>query len=221
MPEVDFVTLVHKSTKRDYVQRVTEVDKAIVAEKAIQFGHDYWDGDRLSGYGGYRYDGRWRKVADAMAAHYGLKSGDRILDVGAGKGFLLHDLTQAVPGIDVRGLDISSYAIENAKPEVRERLEVGNASTLPYPDKSFDFVVSVNTLHNLYIQDLFAAIREIERVSKNGRSHITVEAYRNEREKVNLMYWQLTCRAFHTPQEWEWVFKTCCYRGDWGFIYFE
>ena len=221
MPEVDFVTLVHKSTKRDYVQRVTEVDKAIVAEKAIQFGHDYWDGDRLSGYGGYRYDGRWRKVADAMAAHYGLKSGDRILDVGAGKGFLLHDLTQAVPGIDVRGLDISSYAIENAKPEVRERLEVGNASKLPYPDKSFDFVVSVNTLHNLYIQDLFAAIREIERVSKNGRSHITVEAYRNEREKVNLMYWQLTCRAFHTPQEWEWVFKTCCYRGDWGFIYFE
>ena len=221
MPEVDFVTLVHKSTKRDYVQRVTEVDKAVVAEKAIKFGHDYWDGDRLSGYGGYRYDGRWRKVADAMAAHYGLKSGDRILDVGAGKGFLLHDFTQAVPGIDVRGLDISSYAIENAKPEVRERLEVGNASTLPYPDKSFDFVVSVNTLHNLYIQDLFAAIREIERVSKNGRSHITVEAYRNEREKVNLMYWQLTCRAFHTPQEWEWVFKTCCYRGDWGFIYFE
>ena len=221
MPEVDFVTLVHKSTKRDYVQRVTEVDKTIVAEKAIQFGHDYWDGDRLSGYGGYRYDGRWRKVADAMAAHYGLKSGDRILDVGAGKGFLLHDFTQAVPGIDVRGLDISSYAIENAKPEVRDRLEVGNASKLPYPDKSFDFVVSVNTLHNLYIQDLFAAIREIERVSKNGRSHITVEAYRNEREKVNLMYWQLTCRAFHTPQEWEWIFKTCGYSGDWGFIYFE
>ena len=144
-----------------------------------------------------------------------------MLDVGAGKGFLLHDFMQAVPGIDVRGLDISSYAVENAKPEVRERLEVGNASTLPYPDKSFDFVVSVNTLHNLYIQDLFAAIREIERVSKNGRSHITVEAYRNEREKVNLMYWQLTCRAFHTPQEWEWIFKTCGYRGDWGFIYFE
>jgi ubiquinone/menaquinone biosynthesis C-methylase UbiE len=221
MAEVDFVTLVHKSTKRDYVQRVTEVDKAVVAEKAIEFGFDYWDGDRLSGYGGYRYDGRWRKVADAMVAHYRLKPGDRILDVGAGKGFLLHDFAEAVPGMDVEGIDISAYAIEHAKPEVKHHLQVGNARKLPYPDKSFDFVVSVNTLHNLYIDDLFTAIAEIERVSKNGNSHITVEAYRNEREKVNLMYWQLTCRAFHTPQEWEWVFRTCGYRGDWGFIYFE
>jgi len=117
MAEVDFVTLVHKSTKRDYVQRVTEVDKAVVAEKAIRFGFDYWDGDRLSGYGGYRYDGRWRKVADAMVAHYHLKPGDRILDVGAGKGFLLHDFTEAVPGIEVEGIDISAMRSRMPSPK--------------------------------------------------------------------------------------------------------
>jgi protein-L-isoaspartate(D-aspartate) O-methyltransferase len=221
MAEVDFINLVHKSTKRDYLARVNEVDKAAVAEKAIQYGFDYWDGDRLTGYGGYKYDGRWRKVAHAMAAHYGIKPGDRILDVGAGKGFLLYDFTQAVPGVEVTGIDISEYAVANAKPEVRDRLRVGNASKLPFADGSFDFVVSVNTLHNLFLPDLFSAVREIGRVCRSGRSHITVEAYRNEREKVNLLYWQLTCRAFHTPQEWEWLFAECGYRGDWGFIYFE
>jgi protein-L-isoaspartate(D-aspartate) O-methyltransferase len=221
MAEIDFVGLVHKSTHRDYVQRVVETDKAAAAEKAIQFGKEYWDGDRLTGYGGYRYDGRWRRVADAMAARYGLKSGDAILDVGAGKGFLLHDFTESVPGVDVCGIDVSTYAVENAKSEVRNKLQVGHAARLPFPDRSFDFVVSVNTLHNLYIDELFAAIREIDRVSKHGKAHITVEAYRNEREKVNLMYWQLTCRAFHTPREWEWIFRTCGYRGDWGFIFFE
>src|SRR5919202_6556969 len=203
MAHVQFVTRVHTATRRDYLARVTERDKAEVAELATQWGYDYWDGSRQTGYGGYRYDGRWRPVADAMAAHYGLRPGDRILDVGCGKGFLLYDLAQSVPGVEVAGLDISRYAIDHAKEEVKPRLRQGSAAALPYPDKFFHLLVSLNTLHNLYLPDLFSAFREIERV---GRRHkfIVVEAYRNEREKKNLMYWQLTCRAFHTPAEWEW-----------------
>ncbi len=221
MSEVDFISLVHKSTKRDYVARVTEVDKAEVAELACQFGYDYWDGDRTTGYGGYKYDGRWRKVADAMAQHYGIKPGDRILDVGCGKGFLLFDFTESVPGIEVTGIDISEYAIENAMEQLDGRLQIADARELPFEDNSFDYVFSINTLHNLYINDLFSAVKEIDRVGKGKRQHITVEAYRNEREKMNLMYWQLTCRAFHTPAEWEWIYQQCGYQGDWGYIYFE
>ena len=111
MAYVDFLSAVHKSTKRDYVARVTEFPKAEAARLAKQWDVDYWDGDRKTGYGGYRYDGRWRKVADAMVQHYGIKPGDRILDVGCGKGFLLYDFTQAVPGVEVAGIDISAYAI--------------------------------------------------------------------------------------------------------------
>lgn len=220
MAQVQFVTRVHTATRRDYLARVTERDKAEVSELAIQWGYDYWDGSRQTGYGGYRYDGRWRPVADAMAAHYGLEPGDRILDVGCGKGFLLHDFTQSVPGVEVAGLDISQYAIDHAKDEVKPHLRQGSAAALPYPDDSFDLVVSLNTLHNLYLPDLFAAFREIERV---GRRHkfIVVEAYRNEREKMNLMYWQLTCRAFHTPAEWEWIFAQTGYTGDHEYIFFE
>ncbi len=220
MAYVDFVTRIHKATKRDYLKRVTDHDKAECAEIACQFGKDYWDGERHLGYGGYRYDGRWRAVADAMARHYQLKPGDRILDVGCGKAFLLYDFTQAIPGVEVAGVDISTYGIENAKEEVRPYLQTAGAAKLPFPDGSFDLVYSINALHNLYNYDLWPALKEIQRVGKKHR-HIVVESYRNEREKMNLLYWQLTCRAFHTPEEWQWLFERAGCECDHSFIYFE
>jgi ubiquinone/menaquinone biosynthesis C-methylase UbiE len=220
MAYLDFLSSVHKSTKRDYRQRVLDHDKAECAELACQFGRDYWDGERHLGYGGYRYDGRWRPVAEEIARHYDLKPGSTILDVGCGKAFLLYEFTQVVPGAKVVGLDLSSYAIENAKEEVRPYLQIGNAASLPFPDKSFDLVFSLNVLHNLYHYDLWAALQEMERVGRGGK-YLVVETYRNEREKVNLLYWQLTCRAFHTPQEWEWLYKQAGYTGDHGYITFE
>ena len=220
MPYVDFVSAIHRKTARDYLARVNEFPKAEAAALARQWGKDYWDGDRRTGYGGMRYDGRWRVVADAMAKHYGLKAGDKVLDVGCGKGFLLYDLTQAVPGLEVCGLDISAYAIEHAKEEVRPFLQMGHANALPFPDARFDLVLSINTLHNLYCYDLDKALREIQRVGRRHR-YLCVESYRNEEEKVNLLYWQLTCEGFFTPEEWAWWFQRCGYTGDWSFIYFE
>lgn len=220
MAYVDFVTRVHTATTRNYLERVVEHDKAACAEVAAQWGKDYWDGDRRYGYGGYRYDGRWRRVAEEMVRHYGLRRGASILDVGCGKGFLLYEFTQVLRGAQVAGLDISEYAIANAKEEVKAFLHVGTAAQLPFADRSFDLVVSVNTLHNLYICDLWSALKEIERVGRGAR-YVVVEAYRNEREKVNLMYWQLTCRAFHTPAEWEWIYAQTSYTGDYSFVVFE
>lgn len=220
MPLVDFVSLIHKSTKRDYLARVTEFPKAEAAQLAKQWGVDYWDGDRKTGYGGMKYDGRWLKVAQAMADHYKIKPGDKILDVGCGKGFLLYDFTQVVPGVEVHGIDISDYAIEHAKPEIKDSLVKGSASKLPFADHEFDLVISITTLHNLYCQDLYAALKEVERVGKKNK-YICVESYRNEVEKVNLLYWQLTCEGFYTPEEWDWWFKLTGYTGDYSYIYFE
>lgn len=216
----EFVGLIHKSTPRDYVARVTQRDKAEVADLALKWDYDYWDGSRETGYGGYKYDGRWRKVADAMVQTYGLRPGMRVLDVGSGKGFLLHDFTEACPGIEVAGIDISAYGVEHTMESVKPFCQVANATKLPFPDDHFDLVVSINTLHNLYNYELWAAFKEIERVSRGGK-YICVEGYRNEREKVNLMYWQMTCRAFHTPEEWDFVFKQTGYTGDHEFIFFE
>jgi SAM-dependent methyltransferase len=219
---LDFMSVVHKATKRDYLARVNdpEYPKAKAAALAKQWAHDYWDGDRRINYGGYRYmEGRWEKVARAMVEHYGLKPGDKVLDVGCGKAFLVYDFTKVVPGIDIQGIDVSEYAIANAKEEVKDRIRVGSATRLPWPDKHFDLVYSLNTLHNLHCYDLEPALREMERVGK--RKYLCVESYRTEEEKANLLYWQVTCEAFNTPEEWAWWFKLTGYTGDHSFIYFE
>lgn len=216
----EFVSLVHKSTKRDYVARVTQRDKAEVAEMAIKFDYDYWDGSRETGYGGYKYDGRWLPIAQDIAKRYELKPTDRVLDVGCGKAFLLYEFTRAVPSVEIAGLDISTYGIANSKEEARPFLREGNCTKLPYPDQSFDFVYSINTFHNLKIDELKAAIQEVERVGRD-KKWICVESYRTEREKANLLYWQLTCMSFHTPEEWVWLYRQWGYTGDYGFIFFE
>lgn len=220
MGDIDFLTKIHKRTKRDYLARVNEFPKAKAAEIAKRFDKDYWDGDRKFGYGGYRYDGRWFSVAQAIAEHYGIKKGDKILDVGCGKGFLLYEFTRAVAGVEVAGIDISAYAIHNSHEAVRPFLQVADAAALPFKDKSFDLVVSVTTLHNLKCYALDKALREIERVGR-GHKYIVVESFRSEEEKTNLLYWQLTCESFYWPDEWQWWFDRCGYTGDHSFIYFE
>jgi SAM-dependent methyltransferase len=221
MTEINLVQSMHASTKRDYVQRVVEHDKAESAAIARQWGHDYWDGERRYGYGGYRYDGRWRALAQTMVERYGIKPGMSVLDVGCGKGYLLYEFTQLVPDLKVAGLDISQYGIENGKEEVRPFLQVGNATALPYPDHGFDLVVSLGVLHNLPLEEVWRAVSEIERVGRGASKYLMVESFRNEREKANLLYWQLTCLSFHGPETWAWIYDRCGYTGDHGFIFFE
>ncbi|MDC1071630.1 class I SAM-dependent methyltransferase [Arenicellales bacterium nBUS_48] len=223
MAYVDVMSVLHKSTERDYLARVNESEfpKARAAELAKKWAFDYWDGDRRINYGGYQYlPGRWEKVARELVSHYELPENPRILDVGCGKGFLLFDFLKVRPDAEVYGIDISEYAIENAKKEIQGRLKVGNAVDLPWPDDYFDLVISINTFHNLFNFQLDRALKEFERVGKDNK-YLCVESYRTEQEKANLLYWQVTCEAFCTPEEWEWWFNYAGYSGDHSFIYFE
>ena len=222
MKEIDFVSSLHKKTERDYLGRVNDKQfpKAKAAELAKKWDFDYWDGDRRINYGGYKYiNNRWKNVIESLVRHYQLPLDAKILDVGCGKGFLLYDLLKFLPNSDLYGIDISEYAIRNAKKEIKEKIVLGNATNLPWPDRFFDLVISINTLHNLYTFELEQAILEIQRVGLN--KYICVESYRNEVEKANLLYWQVTCESFYTPDEWKWWFKKYNYNGDYSFIYFE
>ncbi len=222
MHEIDFMSSLHKRTKRDYLSRVNdkEYPKHIAANLAKKWDFDYWDGDRRINYGGYKYiENRWDELIKNLIYHYKLPINAKILDVGCGKGFFLYDFKKIRPKAEIYGIDISKYAIKNSKDEVKNSLINGNATSLPWEDNFFDLVISINTLHNLYTFELEKALFEMERVGKN--KYLCVESYRNEEEKANLLYWQVTCEAFNTPEEWKWWFKRTKYNGDYSFIYFE
>jgi len=216
---MDIVTALHTKTERNYLARMQD-SKVDCMRVARHYGAEFWDGDRKYGYGGFHYDGRWKSVALKLIETYDLRADAAILDVGCGKGFLLYELQQLLPDARVSGLDISGYAIANAKEEVREHL-VEHRAQDPYPfaDNEFDLVISLTTLHNLHLPDLKAALNEMERVAK--KRYLVVEAYRNEEELFNLQCWALTCAAFFTPDEWIWLFGEFGYSGDYEFIYFE
>ncbi len=223
MEEIDFMSTLHKSTKRDYLARVNdkEYPKSLAAKLAKKWDFEYWDGDRRINYGGYKYiQGRWDLVIKKMIKHYELKKQSKILDIGCGKGFMLYDFSRLMPEAEIYGIDISQYAIENSKEEVKKNLVLGNATNLPWPNNFFDLVISITTLHNLKAYDLEKALKEMERVGKKNK-YLCVESYRNETEKANLLYWQVTCEAFNTPKEWEWWFRNTQYSGDYSFIFFE
>ena len=86
-------------------------------------------------------------------------------------------------------------------------------------------VISISCIRSprctiLHCYDLDKALREMQRVGKEHR-YLCVESYRTEEEKANLLYWQVTCEAFNTPEEWDWWFKQTGYTGDHSFIFFE
>jgi SAM-dependent methyltransferase len=216
---LNIITPLHTATKRDFLGRMND-DKVACMEKARAYGFDYWDGDRRFGYGGYKYlPGRWTPVAEALAKTYKLSAGSKVLDVGCGKAFLLYELTRVVPGLIVCGGDLSEHALTTAKEEVRPCLRRLHAEEpLPFEDGEFDLVLSLNTLHNLRLPQLAAALPELQRVARDG--YIVVESYRNPQELFNLQCWALTAEAFFDVGTWTWVFERFGYRGDYEFIFF-
>ena len=203
----------YPKSKRDIKSRgnsKTQIDRKIARE----FGKEFFDGNRSQGYGGFNYDPKyWKEVIPDFQKHFNLSSKDSILDVGCAKGFMIFDFERLIPGISVRGVDISNYAIENAKSEVREKCSVANAMKLPFADNSFDIVISITTLHNLEIEDLKVSLNEIQRVSRRG-SFITLDAYRNEEERIAMESWNLTARTMLHVDEWKKLFKEVGYEGD-------
>jgi len=203
----------YPKTKRDLKKRgeeKSEEDRRI----ARKFGKDFFDGDRKHGYGGFRYLPKfWQPVIPTFQQHFGLTADSSVLDVGCGKGFMMYDMVKLIPGIQVKGIDISEYAIQNTIDSIKIFVQIANAKELPFEDNSFDVVISINTVHNLNREECGKALQEIERVSK-GRSFITVDAYHDDDEKEAMLSWNLTGKTIMHVDEWKNFFSEVGYTGD-------
>lgn len=212
MAEVNLLARLPR-TKRN-IQKRSEAQTPENIAVARQYGREYFDGPREVGYGGYRYDGRWVPIAEDIVRHFGLEPGDRVLDVGCAKGFLVKDLMKACPGLEAFGVDVSRYALMNCEKEVVGRLHLGSADDLPFPDNSFSAVISINTIHNLARPDAIRAVHEVERLAP-GRGFIQVDSYRTVAERELFMSWVLTAKFHDYPDGWLKLFAEAGYTGDW------
>jgi len=217
---LNVVTPLHQMTARKYIDRMID-DKVHCMLKAKVYEYDYWDGDRRYGYGGYKYmPGRWKPVAEKLIEIYKLKPGDRVLDVGCGKAFLLYEMQLLVPELRITGFDISQHGLAERHPDFKGDLFRYRAQDVyPFGDNEFDLVISLGCLHNLRIFELKTALNEIERVGK--QKYIMLESYRNELEMFNLECWALTAESLFDTAEWIWLYRHFDYTGDYEFIYFE
>lgn len=181
---------------------------------ARRFSKEFFDGNRLFGYGGYYYHPRfWQGTVRRFRNYYHLAEDASVLDVGCAKGFMLHDFKQLMPRLTIAGVDISAYAIANAMETVKPFLHMGNAKELPYREDSFDLVVSINTIHNLPLEECKEALREIQRVARQ-HAFITVDAWRTEEERKRFLKWNMTGLTYMHVDDWKRLFEKVGYRGD-------
>lgn len=206
-----------KDKKRDYAKRKISPKQKRILKK---FGREFWDDPSFPGYGGYFYNGKYKNPVESICKKFELKKGMKVLDVGCGKGFMLYDFIQTVSGLEVKGVDISDYAIKNSLEEVKEHLSVASCTNLPFSDQYFDLVICIDVLQNLTIANCKKAIQEITRVSK-GIEFIMLESFNNKLEKKNLEIWETTIVTSMSTLEWKSLFKECNYKGIFWFKCFK
>lgn len=176
----------------------------------------YYDGDRKNGYGGFKYDGRWKEIVKSMVKDYGLTEKSALLQIGCEKGFLLHDFHEHFPTMKIRGAEMSDYAIAQSMPLIKEHIAKTDFNKLPFKDGEFDFVIAIGVIYTLTLRDAISALKEIQRVGK-GKSFITLGSYRNEQEERLFRNWSVLGSTILHEDDWIEVLNESGYTGDYHF----
>jgi ubiquinone/menaquinone biosynthesis C-methylase UbiE len=178
---------------------------------------EFFDGDRNCGYGGYKYDGRWKKVATKIKNEYQLDENASFLQLNCEKGFLLNDILEVIPKSKLYGLETSKYAVDQALERVKSKItKVDNYYDLKFKDNSFDFILGLGVVYIHSLQDAIRCLKEIQRVGK-GKSFITLASYNNENDYWLFKNWTVLGSLILKKDEWLDVLKHVKYTGDYFF----
>jgi SAM-dependent methyltransferase len=217
MARLNLMSRYPKTNRNNYIGRSTSLsdDKILLAR---QFGKDYFDGPRELGLGGYHYDPKFfRNVVEDFIKYYQLNNESSILDVGCGKGFMIHDFMDKLPNAKIAGLDISKYCLDNAISTASPFLVLGNCDNLPWENESFDLVIAIATIHNLDYAGVKKSLQEIVRVTKKN-AYIKINGYTTEEELLKLNGWNLVAKTILHENEWIRLFEETGYIYDYDFF---
>ena len=190
------------------------IQERIVASRR---DHDFFDGNRDYGYGGFTYDGRWRGIAQTFADDFDLATESEILQIQCEKGFLLHDfLDQDLVGTVV-GTETSEYAIKHAFGSAVGAIVKSQPESLPFADRQFDLVIALGVVYTLTLGDAIATLREIARVSSKG-SFVTLATYDDDDDLEAMREWSLLGNLILARDDWCAVMKEANYEGSYGWV---
>ena len=193
-----------------YARQRTIINKI----NAWSLDKEYYDGQRINGYGGFKYDGRWKKLLPKMIKKYKLTKNSKVLDLGCKKGFLLKDLNILIPGIKSCGIENHSYALKKAV-KCKSKLIKSEYYKIPFKNKHFDFVIALNSLYMQNLGDVIKSLKEIERVSK--KSYVVLASGENDEERNKFYRWTLIGTTILLKKEWKTLFKKIKFKGDYYF----
>lgn len=215
--EINLMSRYPKTNRDNFIKRSLNKNNEEI-NIAKKFDKEYFDGDREFGLGGYYYDPKYfTNVVKDFIKWYQINDEDSILDVGCGKGFMLHDFLMAKPNLKIAGLDISNYCYDKCMSTIKPFYTLGSCDSLPYADKSFDYVFSIATIHNLDLEGVKKSLKEIVRVTRKN-AFIKVNGYRNDQERKKLQGWNLVANTILHADEWIKLFKETGYIYDYEFF---
>lgn len=178
---------------------------------------NFFDGDRNFGYGGFKYDGRWQKVAKKIVDEYNLSLDSSFLQFNCEKGFLVNDVKSVLPKARVHGLETSDYALSTAMDNIKKNLKkVNNYYDLDIRDNSYDFIIAIGVVYTYSLSDAIKCLKEIERIGK-GKSFITLASYTNEEDYWLFKDWTVIGTTILKKEEWIEVLNHANYTGDYFF----
>ena len=120
-----FWKLYPKIKNRKKIKDTRKKVSSRIKKELQKFGKEYFDGKREYGYGGYYYNPKFfKKIVKKIIKHYKIQNGDKILDIGCAKGFMMYEFKKLLPKSKIYGVDISKYCKLNAIKSVKKTLEL-------------------------------------------------------------------------------------------------